>query len=205
VTPAHRQGRASHHNPIKAFISTTMTVSKRSDLLTLTAVCLVLVAIGVTARLLPHPPSLAPMAAIALFSGYLLPRGALAIALVTGAMLISDAVIGFYPGELMIAVYLGLLFPVVFRGWLRRRLTVLRVGAAAIGGSVFFFLTSNFAVWAHSGWYPADLPGLVACYLAALPFFQYTLVGDLLWSGVFFGTYALVTRGFPPVLGARAT
>ena len=52
---------------------------------------------------------------------------------------------------------------------------------------MFFFVTSNFAVWMFSGIYARDIAGLVKCYIAALPFFQNTLMGDLFWTAVLFG------------------
>lgn len=176
-----------------------MTQPDRHASLRLIALFLTLLALGVAGRLLPHPPNLAPIAALALFGGFALPRGQ-ALALAGGALLISDAIIGFYAPVLMIFVYVGLLFPVVFGNWLRARLSVLRIGAAALAGSLFFFVASNLAVWAFSGWYPPTLDGLAACFLAALPFFQYTLAGDLLWAGVLFGGYALIAqRGNRPL------
>ena len=37
-----------------------------------------------------------------------------------------------------------------------------------------------------------DLGGLAACYAAALPFLQNTIVGDLFWTSLLFGGYAAV-------------
>jgi hypothetical protein len=39
--------------------------------------------------------------------------------------------------------------------------------------------------------YPLTAGGLVACYVAAIPFFQNTLAGDLFYSGLLFGGFAL--------------
>ena len=54
-----------------------------------------------------------------------------------------------------------------------------------------FFLTTNFAVWAFEGIYSHDLAGLTACYVAALPFFKNTVIGDLFWTCALFGGYQL--------------
>src|SRR5262245_35392811 len=51
-----------------------------------------------------------------------------------------------------------------------------------LASSVTFFLTTNFAVWAFEGIYSHDLAGLTACYVAALPFFKNTIIGDLFWT-----------------------
>jgi hypothetical protein len=67
------------------------------------------------------------------------------------------------------------------------------VGASLVS-STLFFVISNFGVWA-TGSYPANLSGLAACYAAAVPFFQYTLAGDLVYTALTFGTLAVCRRG----------
>jgi hypothetical protein len=47
--------------------------------------------------------------------------------------------------------------------------------------SLLFFLLSNFGVWLY--WYPSTWSGLLACYLAALPFYRNTLLGDICFGG----------------------
>jgi hypothetical protein len=37
----------------------------------------------------------------------------------------------------------------------------------------------------------------MACYAAGIPFLQGTLLGDLFYSGVLFGAFALVQKQFP--------
>ena len=77
--------------------------------------------------------------------------------------------------------------------FLRGRVKPLRVGAAAIGSSVSFFVISNFAVWvAGNIAYPRSLAGLSACYVAAIPFFKNDLMSNLLFSSVFFAIPALI-------------
>jgi hypothetical protein len=67
---------------------------------------------------------------------------------------------------------------------------------ACLAGSVQFFAVTNFFVWlgGRGTTYPQTLAGLGECYAAALPFFRNTVAGDLLYSGVFFGLYALAVR-----------
>jgi hypothetical protein len=70
---------------------------------------------------------------------------------------------------------------------LRGRVKPLFVGGAAIGGSVSFFLVSNFAVWlAGNIGYPKTLAGLGSCFAAAIPFFKNDLISSLVFSAVFF-------------------
>ena len=146
-------------------------------------------------RLVPHPPNFTPIGAMALFSGAFLGRRGLAFVAPLGAMLLSDAIIGFHWG--MLFVYSGVAL-IVLLGWLTlSRVTPLRVGGAAVASSVLFFVISNFGTWLLSGMYPLNVSGLAACYVAAIPFFQNTLAGDLFYAGVLFGGFALLERTVP--------
>ncbi|MGE4595332.1 MAG: DUF6580 family putative transport protein [Gammaproteobacteria bacterium] len=155
----------------------------------------VLIALGVAGRLLPHPPNFTPMAAIALFAGFIFMKRYMAVVAVVAAMLLTDYfAFGYlspdwFASKSMIVVYLALLFPVVFRGFLQKKLGVLRIAGAALASSTVFFVATNFAVWAFSPMYEKTFAGLVLCYTMAIPFFQNTIAGDMMWSGVIFGSY----------------
>lgn len=150
-------------------------------------------------RLVPHPPNFTPIGALALFGGAMLGQRALAFVAPLGALLLSDLILGLYPG--MAFVY-GSVALVVLLGWsLSRRRSALRIGAAAVASSVLFFALTNFGVWLSSGMYPLTGAGLAACYTAAVPFFQNTLAGDLFYSAVLFGGFALLERGWPALRG----
>jgi hypothetical protein len=147
-------------------------------------------------RLVPHPPNFTPIGAMALFSGaYLGRRGAVALVAPLGALFLSDLVLGFYRG--MPTVYFSVALIVII-GWMAlRRVSPLRVGGAAIASSVLFFVLTNFGMWLSSGFYPHTLAGLEACYIAAIPFFQNTVAGDLFYAAVLFGGFALLERTVP--------
>jgi hypothetical protein len=149
-------------------------------------------------RLIPHPPNFAPIAAMALFSGAYMPRKLLAFVAPFAALILSDIALGgFYPG--MNFVYLGFALTVLI-GWaLAKRKTPLAIGAAAVASSVLFFVLTNFGMWLFSGFYPLTSAGLVACYVAAIPFFQNTLAGDLAFTALLFGGFALAERLLPAI------
>jgi hypothetical protein len=74
-----------------------------------------------------------------------------------------------------------------------------RIGLAAVLGSLQFFLITNFGTWYTSHgvsppMYPPTIAGLMACYVAGLPFLGYTLVGDLGFSAAVFGAEAWLTH-----------
>ncbi len=158
---------------------------------TLIWIAIALVAFGVIMRLLPHPANLAPVGAIALFGGALLPRK-LGWWLPLGVMVVSDIFLGFYDGILF--TWTGFLLVSLFGMTLRNQSNWLRVPFGALGASVIFFIVSNFGTWLQGHMYAHTWSGLVLCYEMALPFFRNTFVGDLLYSSLLFGAFALAVR-----------
>ena len=149
-----------------------------------------LVGLIVIARLLPHAPNFTPVAAAALFAGVMLHHRGIALTVPFAGMIASDIVLGFYDWRVMSVVYVSLALPAVI-GMLAKHVRVSRMLVpAALSGSLLFFITTNFAVWAFSGTYPQTMNGLIACYLAALPFLKNTVAGDLFWGvALFSGAY----------------
>jgi hypothetical protein len=159
------------------------------------AAILAAILVAAALRLLPHPPNFTPIGAMALFGGAYFGRRALAFAAPLGAMGLGDAVLGFHSG--MPYVY-GSVALIVLIGWaVASRKTALNVAAAAIASSVLFFALTNFGTWATGELYPSTLSGLAACYVAAIPFFQNTLAGDLFFSALLFGGFALLEQRIP--------
>lgn len=155
-----------------------------------------LIVLAVVSRLLPHPPNFVFLGALGLFAGCYF-RGLTAILVPLGALLISDTIghfasisgMGFYNPVVMATVYAGIAASGLIGMTLRNRRSAGRVITASLACSTTFFVLSNFGVWA-SGMYSASFTGLVACYAAALPFFQYTLAGDLFYATLTFGSLA---------------
>ena len=163
---------------------------------------LLAIAAAAMLRLVPHPPNFTPIGAMALFSGAYLGRRWLAFAAPLGALLISDLVLGFYPGVGF--VYAATALAVVV-GWVvAARRTPLAVGGAALASSVLFFIITNIGMWLFSGFYPLTADGLAACFVAAIPFFQNSLAGDLVFSAILFGGWALAERSLPVLRESHA-
>jgi len=152
-------------------------------------------------RLVPHPPNFSPIDAMALFSGAYLGRRWLAFVGPLTALLLSDLVLGFYAG--MWVQYVAVALVVLIAWGALKRVSILRVGGAVVASSVLFFLVTNFGTWALSGMYPLTASGLAACYAAAIPFFQNTVAGDLFFSGLLFGGFALLERALPALRPTR--
>jgi len=153
-------------------------------------------------RLVPHPPNFSPIDAMALFSGAYLGRRSLAFVAPLAALLLSDLILGFYAG--MAFVYASVALVVLIGWWVSSPSTALHIGAGALAGSISFFLITNFGMWLFSGFYPLTSAGLAACFVAAIPFFQNTVAGDLFYTVLLFGGFALLERAVPAVRLARA-
>ena len=154
-----------------------------------------LVILAASTRLMPHPANFAGIAAVALFGGALLPR-AWALTLPLASMIVSDLIIGLHP---LIFFTWGTFAAIAFlSSKYLRKVTAFSVVGASVGASLLFYLVTNFAVWLQGDMYPMTLQGLMHCYYMAIPFFRGTLFGDLVYSGLLFGTYALAYRySFP--------
>lgn len=146
-------------------------------------------------RLCPHLPNFTPIAAMALFGGAHLADKRLAFGVPLAALLLSDAVLGFYPG--MLAVYGSFALIVVLGLGLRTNRTILSVAGTALVGSLLFFIITNFAVWAAGALYPRTPAGFSECFVAAIPFFQNTLAGDAFYAAMLFGGFALAQKRWP--------
>jgi hypothetical protein len=167
------------------------TIRMSHALQTDVAIVAALVGLNVAARLLPHAPDFTPVAASALFAASVLRVRALSIVVPLAGMILADAWLGFYDLRIMAAVYGTLMLPAC-AAWLSRRWRrPVLIAPVLLSSSVSFFLVTNFAVWAFSPMYAANAAGLLKCYIAALPFLQNTICGDLFWGIVLFGGYWL--------------
>lgn len=159
-----------------------------------------LILAAAASRLIPHPPNFSPIGAMALFGGACFTQKRWAFVVPLAALCLSDLLLGSY--RLMPIVYGSFALIVCLGFWLRRHRTALPIAGATLTSSVLFFVLTNFGVWALGSLYPKTADGLVACYVAAIPFFQNTLLGDAAYATVLFGGLALVEQSFP-VLRAR--
>jgi hypothetical protein len=164
-------------------------------------------------RLVPHWPNFTPVGALGIFAGARL-RSWHAFALPLVVMAATDVALfvlnGFPPldaslyGILLVevSVYCAFLGNVLLGRFLARTESPWCIAGISLLASVQFFVVTNFAMWLACSQLPGPvtfaptLEGLLLCYVAGLPFFGYTLLGDLGYCGLLFGAHALLTRGF---------
>jgi hypothetical protein len=170
-------------------------ISEKADLLYRTLLALVMIAIAAALRIAPHPWNFTPVGATALFSGAVLKDRRLAFLFPLLALFAGDVFIGFH--KLIPVVYASFLINVAIGFWLRDHRTVGRISLATVLGAVQFFIVVDLGVWAFESTYPHTREGLVACYVAAVPFLWNMLASDALYGALLFGGYALAERLVP--------
>jgi hypothetical protein len=146
------------------------------------------------------------MMAAGLFAGAYLGSRRIGLIIPFIAMLVTDAVIGFYDWKLMAVVYGSLAVAVLLGRFYAKDATLLRWIGSVLGGSLTFFVATNLAVWifGDGSFYPHTLAGLGQCFTMAIPFYRNTLLGDLTWSAVLFGGYELLKLSLPKPVPVRA-
>jgi len=146
---------------------------------------IMIVLASVFLRLVPHPPNVTPIGALAVFGGRSFPSiwGALGVTL--AALLLSDLVLGFYPYAPY--VYGAFALSVLIGAASRRWKGATPVAIAGLASSVVFFVVTNLGFWWSGGFYPRTQVGLVECFVAALPFFRNAVLGDLAFLALIYG------------------
>ena len=149
-----------------------------------------LMLISAITRLIPHPPNFTPIIAIALFSGIKCKNKSLALLLPLLAMFLSDMVIGFHSS--MIWVYSSILVITICSTYFTSSLK--NIFGGVLSGCVLFFIVTNFGVWISSAMYTKDIVGLANCFIAAVPFAQNSIIGNLFYSVIMFSLFGLIER-----------
>jgi len=157
-------------------------------------------------RLLPHPFNFTPIGAIALFGGVYIRDKRLSILLPLVVLLFSDLLLqltfgnGFYKDMVFVYGSFGLiaLGGSLLRGHEQRQ----TIMVASLCSSILFFLITNFGVWISYNTYQPTLAGLVSCYVAGIPFFKGTVMGDLVYNLMLFGTFFVVSKRYPSLVSA---
>lgn len=163
-----------------------------------------LLAIAVAGRLGRVDWNFTPVVAVALFAGFYFRSRLTAALLPLAALAISDFAEPWHNSRwVQLTVWAAMVLPAVLGPWLREAQgkwqLASRGAVASLLPSAFFFLTTNFAVWATGAGlsYSADLAGLATCYAAGLPFYGKMLAGDLFYLSLLFGAWAAVTSVTP--------
>ena len=171
----------------------------------------IIIFIAAATRIFPHPPNFSPIAAIGIFGAAHFTKKWYAFLIPLLAIWLSDIVISnfiyssssnqfiwFYSGFYWQYIsYIAIILTgiIIFRN----NISISKTFGASISSSAIFFLISNFGVWFGSSMYPKSFSGLVTCYAAGIPFLQNTVLSNVLFTIVLFGSYFLIQTQYSAV------
>lgn len=163
------------------------------------------IVVAAISRLFPHIPNFTPLAAMALFGGAYFSDKRFAIIVPLLAMFLSDVALELTTGwgfhNTMFYVYAAFVLTSIIGIYVGRKTSVISVTAGSLASSVLFFIITNFGVWAATG-FEAGVSGLNTVYVLGIPFFAPTLLGDLFYNTLLFGTFYLAQVKFPVLIKA---
>ena len=160
-------------------------------------------------RFIPHIQNFSPIGAISLFGAAFFKSKWKAFLIPISATWISDLFLNniiyseyysgftwFYEGShwqffsYALIILLGL-------SLYKNNINLTKLGLGAFGSTLIFFLVSNFGVWFSGVIYTKNFAGLVSCYVAGIPFLKGTVLGNLFYVPILFGSYYLMEIRFP--------
>jgi hypothetical protein len=168
-----------------------------------------LVIIASLYRIIPNREGgFAPQIAMALFAGSIIKDKKYSFLLPLLSMFVSDAlyevlyrngftqIAGFYSGQVInYVLFVGL---TVIGFWVKKSNVAHIIGGSLVA-TTLYFLASNFLVWLNGTGinnlpYAKSWAGAVECYTVALPFYLNSIYATLLFGGILFGIYHLITK-----------
>lgn len=170
-----------------------------------------IIIIGLFSRLLPHMPNFSPMESMALLGGAYISKRYLAFLLPIVVMYISDFVLNntllrvYYPdheglvffGDYMLTVIPAMLLIVLLGQTFLKKLNPGKIIITALGGSILFFLITNFGSWIGPlSPYPKTFSGLIAAFVAGIPFFKSSVLSTLFFTMASFGAVEFISAYF---------
>ena len=162
-----------------------------------------LVVLAISTRFIPHPPNFTALTAVALFSGACFDRKYLAFVVPFAAMFLSDLFLelttgwGFHAN--MFSVYLSFGLIALIGSKFNRSQKVGPLSISVLASAMIFFVLTNFSVWMTGSFYPHSLAGLMACYVAAIPFAINQIAGDVFFTSALFCSWWVAQISSPPL------
>lgn len=135
-------------------------------------------------RFVPHPPNFTSLLALSFYVPALM--GVKFLPALILSFVITDFFIGFHSSVLFTwgsVVLIGL----ISKFFLINALTRL---SGALLGAIIFYVITNFGIWSL-GSYGYTLEGFLLCYTLAIPFFAYSLISTIIFSGIIEGVIKL--------------
>ena len=160
-----------------------------------------LILLAFVSRIVPHYPNFTAMGALAFYGAFSMKRLAVTITAVVATMMASDLIINnlIYPSDTFVFMYVGSIYTYI--GFAAYSLighfskSNAKAGLGLVAGSLVFFTISHLGVWASTtALYPDNAAGLLATYIAAIPFYAPELLSTALFSAVAYGAFSWITK-----------
>lgn len=159
-------------------------------------------------RTIPHAPNFTPLGGATLLGAAFFGRKYLAILVPIAAMWLSDLLLnntlyasyseGFQWGaSYQIFTFAAIALTAIFGMKWFSKITNAKIFGGAIMATVLFFVVTNFGTWLAGTLYAKSLSGLIACYIAAIPFLLNSLVSNLLFAFAAFYLYSFIIEKKP--------
>jgi hypothetical protein len=178
---------------------------------------LVLILVAAFSRIIPHPHNFTPVGGIAVFGSYFLGRKIWAFLVPLFSLWLSDLFINniiypiqypqYFEGFTLFGsywVYGSFLLMIPIAWGLLSTFTLPRLALTGFSTASLFFLVTNFGSWLNNPIYPQNFSGLLTSYVAGLPFFQNTLLGDICYLVILFGATKVFGFSLKPLYEKQA-
>ena len=172
---------------------------------------------GAFSRLFTFLPNFSAVEALALFGGAYIAMRYVAIFIPLIALFVSDLIINntiarpFFPdhegivifSEYMIWNTAAIIAIVLFGRYFLKKINLLRGIMGLLGATSIFWIITNIGAWLSSGLFPLTFGGMMENFAFALPFLKNSLLGNLVFGTILFGSYELLTRTYPSLVTVK--
>ena len=94
----------------------------------------------------------------------------------------------------MIFVYAAYISIALLSPIIMKKMNTKSIVLSSIISPSIFFIISNFGVWLMGSTYTFNLSGLIACYIAGIPFFDESLISTVLFALTIFSIMKFIPK-----------
>ena len=153
---------------------------------------MILFVLLVLSRMITEIPNFTATIALVMFTGYLIQNRFLSVLVILLSQVVSDLYLGIYSS--MVFVYAAYISIALLSPIIMKKMNTKSVVLSSVISPSIFFIISNFGVWLIGSTYTFNLSGLIACYVAGIPFFDESLISTVLFALTIFSIMKLITK-----------
>ncbi len=155
-------------------------------------VVLPLVFLMIFSRFITVIPNFTPTISLIIFLAFLLKEIRLTLFIIVTSQLFADLFIGYY--DTMIFVYGTYILIAILSSNYLTSLNSSKILMISIFTPLIFFITTNFGVWLIMDLYDKSLSGLIASYIAGIPFLKSLTISTILFSFTLYVLFKLIKK-----------